>query len=413
MLGQIAAIIVAVFALDVDLPVPALLGVLIAEFAFNVGAFVWIRRQPSRLGEGHVATQLFADLTVLTALLFLSGGPENPFNFLYLVHVALACSVASARLAWVVALVSSIAFGGLFFYNVPLTVGGMPSMGHGAHAGHGGHADTMTLHLRGMWVAFVVAAGFIVYFVTRVQTALRGFQARAQRAERLAALGTLAAGAAHELATPLASIAIAARELERGANDETREDIAAIRSQVDRCRDVLRRMSSEVGLTAGEGARTTTLPALIHAALDGLQGAKQVRVDADDVTMETLIAPVVSALRPLIDNALDATAEQRAANLRATDAKSQEKSCVHVRAFRDSEFVHFQIMDTGSGLTREATERVGEPFFTTKPVGAGVGLGVYVARSIAEQLGGELTIESESGQGTTATLRIPFRQRSQ
>src|SRR5690606_36216657 len=135
------------------------------------------------------------------------------------------------------------------------------------------HHEHMHTHLRGMWVALGVAAGFIVYFLMRVTRALAQREeelARARhlaaRQEKLASLATLAAGAAHELSTPLSTIATVARELERHLQDgsaEQREDVGLIRSQVERCRAILWQMSAEAGESAGEGLSRVTAGELL------------------------------------------------------------------------------------------------------------------------------------------------------
>lgn len=439
--GQAAAVVAAQALFQVVLPIGWIAAVLVAEVAFNLAVTSWIKRHPGALGDGHLGTQLAGDLAAITALLYLCGGPANPFNFLYLVHVALASVVASARIAWGAVVVSSLAYGSLFVQSVPLQFeaseprpvvtgadsaphpdadGPHPPHGHhhaatpeaneappsastgnDAHGGHAGHTDAeMALHLRGMWVAFVVAAVFIVNFITRVQRtlsaqrlALEASRLRAERAERLASLGTLAAGAAHELATPLASIGIAASELAHEVDGHAREDVLMIQGQVERCRSVLQRMSAELGLTAGEGRRETDFATIVDMATDGLRLPEQLIVTGEDVRFATRMGPLASALRPLIDNAV---------------AAGDGDGRVEIHAQRTDDSLVITVRDDGPGMPADVLERVGEPFFTTKALGEGVGLGVYVARSIAEQLGGTLHLRSVDGDGVRATLTLPL-----
>jgi two-component system sensor histidine kinase RegB len=407
--GQCGAVVGARVGLSLDLPLVPIYLLLAAEVAYNAVLSAALSRRPSWFGRWQVFAQLAVDLVALTVLLALSGGPENPFNFLYLVHVALACVVLPARHAWAIAGLSSVAFGTLFVLNVPLqrvgeVVSGHAGMGHVgmSHGGmsHGGVA--MEIHLRGMWVAFVVAATFIVYFVTQIRgslerqtAALAASRLRAERAERLASLGTLAAGAAHELATPLSSIRVAARELERAVPEDLREEASVIMSEVERCRTVLSRLSAEVGQSQGEGPRPVSLSSLIQRATAGFDGDPRLRVHVEPTNVTTMAAALETALRGIVDNALRASAPDGDVEVRA--------------AVRDG-WLTIAVVDGGTGMPPEDAARVGEPFFTTRPAGEGMGLGAFLARSVAEQLGGTLSVESVLGEGTTVTLRVPVHE---
>jgi two-component system sensor histidine kinase RegB len=260
----------------------------------------------------------------------------------------------------------------------------------------------MEIHLRGMWVAFVVAATFIVYFVTQIRgslerqtAALAASRLRAERAERLASLGTLAAGAAHELATPLSSIRVAARELERAVPEDLREEASVIMSEVERCRTVLSRLSAEVGQSQGEGPRPVSLSSLIQRATAGFEGDPRLRVHVEPTNVTTMAAALETALRGIVDNALRASAPDGDVEVRAV--------------VRDGRLT-IAVVDGGTGMSPEDAARVGEPFFTTRPAGEGMGLGAFLARSVAEQLGGTLSVESVLGEGTTVTLRVPVHE---
>src|SRR5262249_33714904 len=192
---------------------------------------------------------------LLSALLYLTGGPLNPFSFLYLVQIALAAVILRARFTWALVALSLACSGVLFFAHRDLP------LGETTHAEHA--AGSLSIHLYGMWVAFGVAATFIVYFLMRVTRALaereaelREVHQKTARNEKLASLATLAAGAAHELATPLSTIALAAKELERQTAGQSglAEDGQLIRSQGERGRGILGRVAADAGRAFGEGA---------------------------------------------------------------------------------------------------------------------------------------------------------------
>jgi two-component system sensor histidine kinase RegB len=264
----------------------------------------------------------------------------------------------------------------------------------------------MDLHLRGMWVAFAVAAAFIVYFLHRVTRALanreselRRAQAVAARSERLAAMATLAAGAAHELATPLSTIAVIAKELERSAapiDDALLADAKLIREQVNRCRDILGQMAGGAGQPLGEVAEASSAEAVVRAAVTGLQRPDRVRIDwAGDARTRELVVPVratAQALRNVLKNGLDASEEHQDVLLTVSYA---------------SDALRLDVKDAGMGMTPEVLARVSEPFFTTKEPGSGMGLGLFLTRSVIELLGGSVDIESQVGQGTRVRVTLP------
>lgn len=394
-LGTLGLVLVARFALGLALPLGQLLAVLAAWAVATFATGRWLARQGEDVGPLPLTAAMALDAVLLTAVFALSGGPSNPFNFLYLVHIALASVVLPPRHAWGLALLATALFALLFLWSVPLTAIG--------HAGHEGH--DMSLHLRGMWIAFALAAALILSVVSRVSTALTDRErelvearAHAARSDRLASLATLAAGAAHELATPLGTISLVAKELEldlatRAENADAVADVKLIHEQVARCRAILEALRADAGDPAGEALEDVRPADLVSRAIDGLAGADRVVVagDAASTAVRTFPRSVALALRNLVKNALEATAG--AVTVTCTEQAAQLTLAVH---------------DAGTGMAPDVLARVGEPFYTTRPTGRGMGLGVFLARTVAERLGGRLAIDS-SPRGTVASLTVPSR----
>jgi two-component system sensor histidine kinase RegB len=391
-LGQLLTILVVERLLNIRLPLGALLTVVAVEAASNAAAVLWLR-SGRPVGEAGMALTMALDIFLLTTLLYFTGGPFNPFSFLYLVHIALAAVVLHTAWTWVLVALSLGCSAALFFGHVFVRLEGI-----GASA----HLDHMRLHLQGMWIAFAVAAGFIVYFVTRVRRALAEREAdlAAQRAaalrnERLASLATLAAGAAHELATPLGTIAVTARELERSAErrqPSSLEDVRLIRAQIERCRSILEQMAADAGESTGEAPVSTTLAQIVDEAVRDLPVTPRLDLELGSLVTMPLVAPpraLGQALRVLVKNAQEA---------------SPSGGVVRLRAERDQRGVRVTVSDSGPGMSPEVLAHAGEPFFTTKAPGRGLGLGLFLARTVVEQLGGGLEVKSVADRGTVATL---------
>jgi two-component system sensor histidine kinase RegB len=398
-LGQVATIGIAHFALGIALPLGLLGAIVSLEVAVNLGMHTWLSRRAA-ITPAPLAGGLAFDIVILTALLLLSGGPHNPFSFLYLVYIALAAIALPPKVVW--GLVSLAAVGSALLFVLP---------SYPLHI-HGGGEGLFNLHLQGMWVAFTVAASFIVFFVMRIRSALAAREEELQqirqndeRNDKLSALATLAAGAAHELATPLATIATVARELELAlqrahAEPDWVDDARLVRQQVDRCRQVLAQMSADTGATMADSFETMSLGAVMDEVAQGLSqegGALEVLWcdDAQAAWVRAPRTPLRQALTNLIKNGWDACETAGVA------------MHVVVQTTRASGVATIAITDKGSGMPPDVAERTGQPFFTTKPVGQGMGLGVFVARSVAERLGGHVSFSSRVGQGTTASLSLP------
>ena len=244
---QLGAVSVAWVFPQLDLPLQRLAVLMLASALANGALAAWQsagRTLPLVAAGGALAL----DVVLLTGLLEITGGPFNPFSVIYVVHVALAAFTLGRSWAWGIGSLATTAYGFLVYDHLQ----------HEATLSHHRLNDFPT-HLFTMWVAAAVTAELMMYFITQVSSALARRQrevddmrARAARSERLAALTTLAAGAAHELSTPLATIAVASRELERALGrfavaPELLGDAKLIRTEVDRCEAILDQLSGRAG----------------------------------------------------------------------------------------------------------------------------------------------------------------------
>lgn len=348
--------------------------------------------QPARV-TGAV---LILDGALLTVMLAASGGSSNPFSVLYLVHITLSALVLGARWTFAISALCIVEFGLLFL---------LPA-GHVMH--HGGTGFDQ--HLYGMFAAFVLAAGLIAFFVGRIAGAIAAQREQiaalredAARNARLASVTTLAAGAAHELGSPLATIAVAAHEASlrvaalppaTPSAQPIADDLGLILLEVDRCQEILQQLAAR--FAQSDDARAVSLAEVAAKVREILGETHAARLElscADSPpALRVPVEQLAQSISGLVRNSLDA---------------SGPAAPVRLTLEQDPTNVHISVEDRGSGIAPELLARIGEPFFTTKEPGRGLGLGVFLARTFFESYGGGLRLESSVGHGTRVLAHLP------
>lgn len=452
--GQLLTMAVVIWGLAISLPVLGLLSLIGVTAITNILYGVWLSHLYRRglQSEDRLPTDLIVsalmlmDVAVLTGMLYVSGGMANPFSLFYFVNIAVAAAILSSTWAWGVWLSTVAGMTLLLFTTVPLAEldntslqPASPKLEPSRHAGDpttiaalqsppnrsvgaedvrprpdrredsiGSFGKIWTVPKLGLFVSFATCSGVITYFITVLTGELRQREEALKEAEdarvrnrQLEGLATLAAGAAHELATPLTTIAVVAKELSRSLDKEnakksTQEDVKLIRSELDQCRVILDRMTSAAGDAAGERLQNVTLAEFIEETMVGIRQPHRVERslhDAADPYRNLLpVQATAQALRNLLQNAMDASTPDKTVVL---DARTTSEEWL------------IEIRDQGEGMSAEVLERIGEPFFTTKEPGRGMGLGLYLTENVVRGLGGQLEYESEPGAGTVARLRLP------
>jgi len=357
--------------------------------------FGWRRSRRAHITEAELFLQLLLDVATLSGLLYLSGGSTNPFVSLYLLPLVIAATTLPPRYAWSMAAVTAICYGLLFFFSLPIA------------ATHSRHAEAdFHLHVIGMWVNFLLSAGLIAFFVGRMAQAIRVRDAElatqkeiALRNERIVALGTLAAGAAHELGTPLSTMAVVLNELAQDHADEPElsRDLVTLGQQVAICKQTITRMVAAAGEARAEGGGAQAVDAFLRETLENW------RLLRPSVTLaERLSGPTPG---PTILN--EHTLRQAIVNLLDNAADASPHS-VELDCSWGVDHLRLEIRDCGPGLDAEAQTRVAQGFFSTKPHGQGNGIGLLLAKATFERLGGRLRLDGRSGGGIRALLELPL-----
>ena len=389
--GQVLAITVAHEVLELRIALLPIGVVIAITMVSNLLLMLWMQRHGAT--AALVPAILVLDVCLLTALLYCTGGASNPFSILYIVHIGMSVVVLGAGWTWLIVIISSLSYALLFRFHLPLE--------------HEQPIPPAAVTL-GEWTAFVLVAVLIGYFVGRVTRALRRrerelsiVRERAARTEQLASLTTLAAGAAHELGTPLGTIAVIAKELELAssagqANGSVQEDARLIRDEVDRCRAILDRMRVDLIEDLHQKWAIVSVDELLaRLSRDlGEDAVRRLHVIRPQALRHVAgpIRAIEQALSVLLRNAFDATPPDKV---------------VRLEIGRSSNRTLFTVQDSGPGMTEQILRRAGQPFFTTKPPGKGMGLGLFLVRLIAQRYGGHFSLRSTPGQGTTSVFDVP------
>ena len=388
--GQTLTVVVVHYGLDFHLPVVACLLVVGLTGLSNI--FLAIRMSPrARLGDRDATLVLGFDMAQLGMLLYLTGGLENPFAILILAPVTVAATILSRGPTIALTLLALALVAGLSFWRSPLPWGG----------------DTLALpfpYALGVWTALSVALAFTATYVwsvadeaRRMAAALAAAEASLGRARNLSALGGLAAAAAHELGSPLATIAVVARELSREVPSDSplAEDVALLISQSDRCRDILAGLSQRPEAADHRPLEILTLTALAMQASEPYRNsgiAVEVVPDASCKGEEPKAPETpefMHGVGNIINNAVQFAVE-----------------AVEIRLYWDEDTTMLMVHDDGPGFSPAVMASLGEPYVSTRAQSGGhMGLGVFIAQTLLEA--GGATLRFRNRRGAEVAIRWP------
>jgi two-component system, sensor histidine kinase RegB len=396
------ASLVAYAIYRIRLPVWVVVGAAALMIALN--AFTWWRlSRPTSTSNLELLLQLLLDMSILTGMFYAAGGYTNPFVWMYLLPLTIAAVALPWRYTWLVALLAVACYSGLMFWYQPLPIMQMDMSG--MDTAHMHHDSGFSIHLLGMWAGFVVSAGVIAFFVERMGHNLREYdqliaktREKALESERMLALGSLATAAAHELGTPLATMAVVAGEMvdDCAGQPQLTESLALLRSQIDRCKQILTSITASAGCQRVEDGQGQALDDFLE----------QIILRWQDTRPATRLECRMSGSTPVPSIAVDRTLGQALTNL-LDNAADASPDGIEVSGHWNSIELSLDIRDHGPGLAPEVVRKAGTPFFTTKQ-DQGLGLGLYLARLIFERFGGSVVLENHPQSGTLTHVRLPL-----
>jgi two-component system sensor histidine kinase RegB len=379
-----------------DIPVPLLPVAVAVGAMLLLNLWTWRRLQRDEPISDHALfAQLAGDIGTLTLLFYFTGGYSNPLVWMYLLPLAVSAVALPPQWVWLMTALAVGCYSLLVYFYIPLS--------H-LHANYL-EGEGLDIHLAGMWIGFIVSATLLAGFVSRIGQNLRESdqviaEAREQmlESERMLALGAQAAATAHELGTPLATMAVVAGELseEYAQLPGLAKDLALLRGQIDRCKEILSSLAASAGQIRGEGAGSAALDVFLEDTLNRWRDTRPA-LDFQYALQGPTPAPRIAADRTLgqalvnlLDNAADASPDR-----------------VELSGGWDVAELRLDIRDHGPGLAPEIAAQVGQPFFTTKEE-KGLGIGLYLARTIVGRLGGSVELHGHAEGGTLTCIRLPL-----
>lgn len=393
--GELTAALSARYLLEIPLGLAPVLGIVGALTLVNLWTWREVRRGET-VSNRAFFYQLTIDVLAIAALLYFTGGATNPFAWLFLIPLIIAATVLSACDTWIIAALSILCYSLLMRFHVPL--GGLEHMQHTA---------SFSQHVFGMWFGFVLSAGLIAWFVVGMASTLRErdhllAEAReaALRNEKLVALGTLATGAAHELGTPLATMAVVARELERAEVPAAMaRKLTILKEQIKRCKQALSTISASAGEIRAEGGSLMDVGPFIDALVE------RWRAQRPEAELELALTAGPANARIIAEQTLN----QALINLMNNAAEASAEP-ITLQCTWDDTRVSLDILDRGPGLTPAVAARVAQPKTSDKEFG--MGLGLFLAHATIERLNGEINLSHRAGGGTRTHIQLPLTRLS-
>jgi two-component system sensor histidine kinase RegB len=421
--AESALVLVSVYGLKINLPQEQLWLVISSICAVNL--YTWMRlRTDEPVSELEVFSQISIDVLALGSLLYLTGGASNPIIWVYLLPIILTAIMLPQAYAWYMVILTCSSYTALIAYNIPLPaiephhlsapmstpnfVENNSDVAYYLHAIQDRHY--FNLHMFGMWFGFVFSAGLVAFFVMGLsktvkerERSLADARENNLRDERIVSLGTLAASAAHDMGTPLGTMAILLHEMELEYPEkrfvDLHQKIKILNQQISRCKQTLSVLSQSAGEMRAESGKPMQLISYIDEVLN------QWRAHNSTTKLNLLIAP--ESIEIDTEIVADRTLTHSVINIlnNAAQVSSTDKG-IDFSVNWDQQMLHLTIRDFGPGFPAEILDFVGKrPVISSKQ---GLGVGLFLTYSTITRLGGKILLSNESTGGACVDISIPL-----
>jgi two-component system sensor histidine kinase RegB len=375
------------------LPVIPLGTILVLLGGLNV--LTWrLSRRDAAVSDRAIFSQLVLDVAAVTGVFYYTGGASNPFVWFYLLPLIIAATILPRTYTWIMAGLTVSCYSVLLFRFVPLPHEDMH------------HEGGFQMHVFGMWLGFLISAGFVAVTIVGMAHSLRErdrklaeTRERVLQNERLVAMGSLAAGAAHELGTPLGTMAIVVNELEREYPDQAdpvlHGKLAILEQQIGRCKQALSVLSAAAGANRAESGHRMPAADYIRQVVEEWRAQRpglsvDLHIGAPPPDTELIAERTLTqALVNILNNAADASPDD-----------------IRMAAVWTDSGLTLEVADRGPGLHEGVSGKLGRQPVTTKQEGMGVGF--FLARATIQRLGGALSIEARDRGGTVTRVTLPL-----
>ena len=392
-IGQVVTIEFAFYGLGIQLPIRMMLAALSILLVFNIVSLLrWRSRR--RFSHGELFVSLLVDVAMLTAQLYLSGGASNPFVFLYLLQVTLGAVLLKPSFVWSLFAITATCFAALAGFAQPLAL--PPDHDHGLSS----------LYLQGTLICFVLNAVLLVIFITRIGKNLRqqdarlaGLRQRAAEEEHIVRMGLLASGAAHELGTPLATLAVILGDWRRmpafTLDPELLQEVTEMETQLKRCKAIVSGILLSAGEARGESSAATTITTFIDELVEEWRHTRvRAALHYDNLFGHDMPVVSDSAVKQMIFNVLD-------------NALESSGQWLHLAVAREDGDLVLRCTDRGPGFAPAMLAQFGKPYNSSKGRPGG-GLGLFLVVNVARTLGGVVTATNPTGGGACVTIKLPL-----
>ena len=380
-IGQAVTVLVVHYGLRFVLPLESALAVVATSALLNLAAS-WPRRGSPRLGDREASFYLAYDILQLGMLLFLTGGLQNPFAILMLAPVTVSATILSRRSVFWLSTLTVVAISVLAVFHLPLPWRDMPLL-------------PPPLYVLGVWTALVSSTLFIAGYTwsiaeeaRRMRDAFAATQLALAREQRVSAVGGIAAAAAHQLGSPLATIAVVAKELVRDlpADSPYSEDALLLLSQSERCRTILADLAQQREGESGSPFERLPFSALVEAAGEphatgdiAVAYATAAGRDADSRAIEEPVVPQSPEIMHGVGNLIQNAAQFARSEVSVTTSWAEDTAAI-------------DIVDDGPGFPAQVLARIGEPYISVRGgESQHMGLGIFIAQSLLERTGARLS----------------------